>query len=80
MQAEMAQISNNNNSNNMLFHFPPASIQGQSNNDEKQKNDNKNNQEWNKHTDNSSLSELMLAVQNYPAVWDITTRSYRDLH
>ena len=40
IQAEMAQRQISNNDNNMLFHLPPASIQVQSNNDEKQKNNN----------------------------------------
>ena len=34
----------------------------------------------NRHNDDSFLSELIPAVQNYSAVWDNTTRSYRDLH
>lgn len=34
----------------------------------------------NRHNDNSFLSELISTVQNYPAVWDITIKSYRDLH
>ena len=43
-------------------------------------NSNVDNELENRHNDNSFLSELISTVQNYPAVWDITTRSYRDLH
>ena len=34
----------------------------------------------NRHNDDRFLSELISTVQNYPTVWDITTRSYQDLH
>ena len=43
IQAKITQSqvsNNNNNNNNMLFHLPPASIQVQSNIDEKQKSNN----------------------------------------
>ena len=43
-------------------------------------NSNVDNELENRHNDNSFLSELISTVQKYPAIWDITTRSYRDLH
>ena len=43
-------------------------------------NGNADNDLENRHNDNSFLLELMSTVQNYPAVRDITTRLYRDLH
>ena len=38
------------------------------------------NDEENRYNDSSFLSELILTVQNYPSVWEITTRSYQDLN
>ena len=43
-------------------------------------NSNADNDLENSHNDNSFLLDLMSTVQNYPAVRDITTRFYRDLH
>ena len=37
IRAEIAQSQISDDNNNMLFHFPAASVQVQSNNDEKQK-------------------------------------------
>ena len=38
------------------------------------------NDEENRYNDSSFLSELISTVQNYPSVWEITTRSYQDLN
>lgn len=38
------------------------------------------NDEEKRHNDSSFLSGLISTVQNYLAVWEITTRSYRDLN
>ena len=79
IQAEItqSQVSNkkNNNNNNMLFHLPPASIQVQSNIDEKQKSNN--------HCV-KSVRIRSYSGSHFPAfglnTLDIATRSYRDLH
>ena len=87
--------------------MPPASIQQQSNIDEKQKNNddimyqvqqqqsvhalmdifeqqpsisNGDNDVDNRFNKNSVLSDLVSTAQCYPAVWDITTQNYQDLH
>ena len=107
IRAEIAQSQISDGNNNMLFHFPPAPVQVQSNNYEKQKsnddttdqlqqhqsvqslikiveqqpcNSTVDNNVENRYNENSFLLELVSTVQNYPAVWNITTRSYRDLN